>query len=149
MSMHVGLAAIQYEVDMKYTFTALIASLLLLHLHRVQSEEAEVTVFNQWPRGFYGRISVDVEDAVEDGWQVTLTFSKPVKRLKVWNAAVDSVSDDKTVYVLKNRFWNARLEAGHALKFRFLGRKAKKNESVPSVSAEFSRLDEGSAGSGF
>ncbi len=129
---------------MKYSITALIASLLLLHLHRVQSEEAEVTVFNQWPRGFYGSISVDIEDAVEDGWQVTLTFSKPVKRVEVWNAEVDSVSDDKTVYVLRNMFWNARLGAGSQLKFLFLGYKAKFRENKPRISAEFARLGEGS-----
>lgn len=129
---------------MRYTFTALIASLLFLQLHQVQSEDAEVTVFNQWPRGFYGSISVDFEDAVEDGWQVTLTFSKPVKRVEVWNAKVDSVSDDKTVYVLKNKFWNARLEAGRQLQFRFLGHKAKFGENKPKISAEFTRIGEGS-----
>ena len=129
---------------MRYTFIALTLSLILLHSSRVQSEDAVVTVFNQWPRGFYGRVAIDLEEAVEDGWQVTLTFSKPVKKLYVWNAAVDSVSDDKTVYILKNRFWNSQLGAGRQLKFRFLGRKAKFGDSGPSVSAEFARLGEGS-----
>ena len=124
---------------MKYTFTALIATLLILHLHRVLSEDAKVTVFNQWPRGFYGRISVDIEEAVEDGWKVTLTFSKPVRRVDVWNAEVDSFSDDKTVYVLKNKFWNSHLGAGRQLKFRFLGIKAKFGENKPRISAEFTR----------
>lgn len=80
---------------------------------------------------------------MEDGWQLTLTFSKPLKRLLVWNAKVDSVSDDNTVQVVKNRFWNQRLKAGRLFKFRFLGRK-KFGQRTPSVSAEFSRLGEGS-----
>ena len=133
---------------MKYTFTVLAVSVLLLQLHRALSEEAEVRIFNQWPRGFYGRISITLEDEVEDGWQVTVTFSKPVARLDVWNAEVESVSDDKKVYLLKNKFWNARLPAGRPLKFRFLGHKVKFAENKPEVSAEFTRLGEES-GSGF
>lgn len=90
-----------------------------------------------------GEVLIDIEEAVEDGWQVTLNFSKPVKRLGVWNAMVDSVSDDKTVHVLKNKFWNPRLEAGRLFKFRFLGGK-NFGHRTPRVSAEFSRLGEGS-----
>lgn len=132
---------------MKYAFGVLVVSLVLLHSHRAVTEDAEVEIFNQWPRGFYGRISVDLEGEVEDGWQVTVTFSKPVKKLRAWNAKVDSVSDDKKVYILKNRFWNDDLETGTKLKFRFLARKAKYGEDVPEVSAEFTRLGEES-GSG-
>lgn len=132
---------------MKYALTTLAVSLFLFHLHRAISEDAQVRIFNQWPRGFYGRISIDLEDEVDDGWQVTVTFSKPVARLVAWNAKVDSVSDDKKVYVLKNRFWNADLEAGRKLKFRFLARKGKFGENAPEVLAEFTRLGEES-GSG-
>ena len=128
---------------MKNTFTALILSLLILHSSRVQSEDAEVEVLHKWPQGFYGEVSIAIEETVEEGWQVALTFAKPVKRLVVWNARVDSVSDDKMVYVLKNRFWNPILEAGRLFKFRFLVNK-KFGQLTPSVSAEFSRLGEGS-----
>lgn len=133
---------------MKYTFTVLAVSLLIFHLHRALSEDVRVKILNQWPQGFYGGVRVKLEDEVEDGWQVTMTFSKPVSRLEVWNAEVDSVSDDKTVYVLKNKFWNARLPARRPLKFRFLGFKAKVGENKPKVSAEFTRVGEES-GSGF
>ncbi|KAJ7374816.1 hypothetical protein OS493_005168 [Desmophyllum pertusum] len=129
---------------MKYTFSVLAICLLLLHSHQVHSEDAEVNVFHQWPRGFYGEISIDLEEAVEDGWQLTVTMSKPVKKVEVWNAVLDSVSADKKVYVLKNKFWNRKLEAGRPLKFRFLGVKAKFRENRPKVSAEFTRLGEGS-----
>ena len=128
---------------MKGTITALIVSLLIFHSPRVQSEEAEVEVLDKWPQGFYGEVSIEIEEPVEDGWQVVLTFAKPVKRLLVWNARVDSVSDDKMVYVLKNRFGNPSLEAEHPFKFRFLGYK-KFGQLTPSISAEFSRLGEGS-----
>lgn len=129
---------------MKCSFAALVVSLLLLHSYRVYSEHAEVDIYHKWPRGFYGELSFDLEKDVEDGWQVTVTFSKPVKRLYVWNAKLDSVSDDKKVYVLKNKFWNGKLEAGRPLRFRFLGRKAKFGESAPTMSAELARLGEGS-----
>ena len=139
----------ELKVDMKYTFAVLAISLLLLHSQRALSEDVKAEIFNQWPRGFYGRLSIELEDDVEDGWQVTVTFSKPVARLEVWNAEVDSVSDDKKIYVLKNKFWNAQLEAGgKPLKFRFLGHKEKVGEDRPTVSAEFTRLGEES-GSGF
>ena len=97
-------------------FNLLAVLLFLFHLHWAISEDAQVRIFNLWPRGFYRRISIDLEDEVEDGWQVTVTFSKPVARLVAWNAKIDAVSDDKKVYVLKNRFWNAHLEAGGKLK---------------------------------
>ena len=132
---------------MRYTFAVLAISILLLYSQRAYSEEVKVTIFNQWPRGFYGQISIDLEDKVEDGWQVTLKFSKPIKKLLAWNANVDATSDDKMVYILKNRFWNKELKA-ELLKFRFLGYKAKFNESAPKISAEFTRLGEES-GSGF
>ena len=128
---------------MKKPFTALIVSLLILHSPRVQSEEAEVEVLDKWQQGFYGEVSIEIEEPVEDGWQVVLTFAKHVKRLLVWNARVDSVSDDKKVYVLKNQFGNPSLEAEHLFKFRFLGYK-KFGQLTPSISAEFSRLGEGS-----
>lgn len=132
---------------MRYTFAVLAIFILLLYSQRAFSEEVQVTIFNQWPSGFYGQISIDLEDEVEDGWQVTLTFSKPIKKLLAWNANVDSTSGDKMVYILKNRFWNKKLEA-KLLKFRFLGYKATLNESAPKISAEFTRLGEES-GSGF
>lgn len=129
---------------MRCIFSTLVVALLIFHSPRVHSEDAEVTIFNQWPRGFYGEISIALEDDVVDGWQLTVSFSKPVKRLSVWNAKVDSISDDKKQYILKNRFWNKKLKAERPLKFRFLGHKAKKGENQPTVTAEFTRLGEGS-----
>lgn len=129
---------------MKTTFTvALVVSLLIFHSPRVQSEDAEVEVLHKWPQRFYGEVSIEIEETVEDGWQVVLTFGKPVERLAVWNVRVDSVSDDKTVYVLKNQSWNPILEAGRLFKIHFFGYK-KFGQPTPSVSAEFSRLGEGS-----
>ena len=116
-------------------------------LQRAFSEEVKVKIFNQWPQGFYGQISIDLEDEVEDGWQITLKFSKPIKELLAWNANVDATSNDKMVCILKNRFWNKKLKAKR-LKFRFLGYKAKFNERAPKISGEFTRLGEES-GSGF
>ena len=53
---------------MKNTFIALIVSLLVFYSHRVLSEDAEVEVLHQWPRGFYGEVSTDIEEAVKDAW---------------------------------------------------------------------------------
>lgn len=80
-------------------------------LQRAFSEEVKVKIFNQWPQGFYGQISIDLEDEVEDGWQITLKFLKPIKELLAWNANVDVTSADEMVYILKNGFWNKKLKA--------------------------------------
>ena len=127
---------------MKYTFAALAVSLLFIHLHRAVSEDAEVEISHQWPQGFYGMISVALEDAVDDGWQVTLMLSKPVAKVVVWDAVVESVSEDRKVYLIKNKLWKAQLPAGQPLKFRFLVVKAKSGENRPIMSAEFSRIGE-------
>lgn len=103
-----------------------------------------VNLSNSWPRGFYGEISIDIKDEVEDGWEVTLVFTKPVRRLQVWNAKVDSVSDDRKTFVLTNKFWNAKLAAGTVFKFKFLGKKMRFGERTPKMSATFDRLGEGS-----
>ena len=103
------------------------------------SEEVKVKIFNQWPQGFYGQISIDLEDEVEDGWQITLKFSKPIKELLSWNANVDVTSADEMVYILKNGFWNKKLKAKR-LKFRFLGYKAKFNERAPKISVNIWRV---------
>ena len=59
---------------MRCIFSTLVVALLIFHSPRVHSEDAEVTIFNQWPRGFYGEISIALEDDVEDGWQLTVSF---------------------------------------------------------------------------
>lgn len=52
---------------MRCIFSTLVVALLIFHSPRVHCEDAEVTIFNQWPRGFYGEISIALEDDVEDG----------------------------------------------------------------------------------
>lgn len=122
---------------MRYTFAALAVSLLIVHLHRTLSEDVKVKIFNKWPRRFYGRTSIALEDErmqVEEAWQVTVTFSKPV------------AESESTLS--KTKFWNAQLPAGRRLKFRFLGHKANFGERRSKVSAEFTQLGDES-GSGF
>ena len=87
-------------------------------------------------------ISVALVDEVENGWQVTVTFSKPVTKVVVWDAVVKSVSEDREVYLITNKHWQAQLPAGEPLKFRFLVVKAKSGENRPIISAEFSRIEE-------
>ena len=131
---------------MKYSF-ALTVSLVLVLVHRGLSEEAIVETFNQWHRGFYGVISIKLQDKVEHGWQVKVMFTKPVAGLVVWNAVVESISQDKTTYTLKNKFWNTELPAEGLIKLRFLGLKKTFGEKIRKMSAEFIRLGEES-GSG-
>lgn len=74
---------------------------------------------------------------------MTVTFSKPVKKLKVWQAKVVSENSEKTEFVLENLRWNAKLREGKQYAFNFKCQKADKGKA-PSVEVSFDRLGEGS-----
>ena len=72
---------------MKYPFTITLAiSLLLIG---VLSEDA--------------RVEFQLQDEIEDGWRVKVTFSKPVKSFLVWRASVETISEDKRTFILKKK----------------------------------------------
>lgn len=87
------------------------------------SEDARVKIVHKWPSGFYGIVKFQLQDEVEDGWRVKVTFSKPVKSFLVWGASVETISEDKGMFILKNKTWNSETPVGRLFRFRFLGKK--------------------------
>ena len=79
----------------------LLSAIVLLALDSVcpfaRAEIGLGEVVHDWPEGFTGRLNVTMEEEVEDGWTITLTFSKPLIRLDIWRAEVVSQSDDGKV----------------------------------------------------
>ena len=63
----------------------------------IRAETGFGEVVHDWPRGFTGRLNVTMEEDVEQGWTMSLTFSSPLKRLHIWRAKVVSQSDDGKV----------------------------------------------------
>ena len=130
---------------MKYPFAFTLAiSLLLIG---ALSEDAKVKILHKWPAGFYGIVEIQLQDEVEDGWRVKVTFSKPVKSFLVWRASVETISEDRRTFILKNKTWNSEMPAGRLFRFRFLGKKMRFGKKVPKMTATFIRLGEES-GSG-
>ena len=58
------------------------------------------------------RVEFQFQDEIEDGWRVKGTFSKPVKSFLVWRASVQTISEDKRTFILKNKTWNSEKQAG-------------------------------------
>ncbi|XP_078367409.1 uncharacterized protein LOC144651333 [Oculina patagonica] len=106
-------------------------------------DEVEAQIHHQWRRGFIGKFSITPDGPLLDGWRLTVTLSKPVKKLKVWQAIVVSENDEKTEFVLENMSWNANLREGEKYSFNFKCQKADKGDA-PSIEVSFERLGEGS-----
>ena len=110
-------------------------------------DEVSAQIHHQWRRGFIGKFTITPDQPILDGWRLTVTFSKPIRRLEVWKATVVSKNKEKTEFVLENQKWNANLREGETYKFNFKGRKDGKGKE-PSIDVSFESLHVGE-GSGF
>ena len=90
----------------------------------------------QWPNGFKMRFKHVMIQEVGGGWKMTLKFSKPVGRLQFPNAEEISSDKENKVFCLRNRQYNANLNAGQMLEMDFISEKAKANEKAPSATLE-------------
>ena len=106
-------------------------------------DEVDAQIHHQWRKGFIGKFYITPDEPILEGWRLTVTFSKPVKKLKVWQAKVVSENSEKTEFVLENLRWNAKLREGKQYAFNFKCQKADKGKA-PSVEVSFDRLGEGS-----
>lgn len=125
---------------MKYPFAITLAIFLLLI--GVLSEDARVKILYKWPSGFYRIVEFQLQAEVEDGWRVKVTFWKPVKSFLVWRASVESISEDKGMFILQIKTWNSEMPAGRLFRFRFLGKKMRFGKMVPKITATFIRIGE-------
>ena len=107
-------------------------------------DEVEAKIHHQWRLGFIGKFSITPDEPLLDGWRLTVTFSKPIKKLKVWQAIMVSENDEKTVFVLENMRWNAKLREGKKYSFTFKCQKADKGDAPSIEEVSFERLGEGS-----
>lgn len=89
-------------------------------------DEVYAEIHHQWRRGFIGKFSITPNSPLTDGWRIAVTFSKPIKKLEVWQATVVSANEEETEFVLENQFWNAELREGETYSFNFKCKKAKR-----------------------
>ncbi|XP_033625585.1 uncharacterized protein LOC117288842 [Asterias rubens] len=81
---------------------------------------SNATVLNYWPSKYFNaRFEIPITSNVSGGWNVALKFSKPVIDVKIWNADVESTNNESTLYILKNKHWNADLLPGDILEMGF------------------------------
>lgn len=129
---------------MKRVRTALFVFAVFSLVVGLRSEdEVYAEIHHQWRRGFIGKFSITPDSPLTDGWRMTVTFSKPIRKLEVWQANIVSANEEKTEFVLENQFWNAELREGETYLFNFKCKKVKRG-SVPSIEVSFERLGEGS-----
>ena len=109
----------------------------------VRSEDqVEAQIHHQWQSGFVGKFVITPDTPVQDSWRINVTFSQPIKKLKVWQAKIVDSNEEKTEFVLENKSWNANLSGG-TYSLNFKGKKARRG-AVPSIEVSFERLGEGS-----
>ncbi|XP_071784734.1 uncharacterized protein [Asterias amurensis] len=81
---------------------------------------SNATVLNYWPSKYFdARFEIPITSNVSGGWNVALKFSKPVIDVKIWNADVESKNNESTLYILKNKHWNADFLPGDILEMGF------------------------------
>lgn len=82
-------------------------------------DEGGVSVEHQWSDGLIGKFSITPGSALSEGWNMIVTFSKPIKLLEVWQANLQMKNKENTVFVLKNQSWNKQVAQGQKLEFNF------------------------------
>ena len=80
-----------------------------------------------------------------NGWTITLTFNKPIKRLDQWIGTTIPTSDGRT-FRIRNNFYNAVLPAGHKLTHSVVVQKAVLGEAPGYATVLFERNTGGSGG---
>lgn len=78
------------------------------------------TVHSDWGSGFSSNLSIqNTGTTAVKGW--TLEFDAPFKITELWNAEI--VKQEGTRYTIRNKSWNASIEAGKSISFGFNGSK--------------------------
>ena len=77
----------------------------------INGEQTETEIVLRWANGFRGKITLDLENEVTDGWFIILVFSDATPNLYIWLAEVVENQGDK-FYILRNKPFNAELPEG-------------------------------------
>ncbi|KAK7471380.1 hypothetical protein BaRGS_00035986 [Batillaria attramentaria] len=95
-------------------------NILLAILPLAVLANVEMDPGNHWSGSFQAQPCFIIS-AELTSWRLHLVFDQPVTSLEVWRADIESVSDDKTEYILTNKQWNGVEHVGDELCIDFIG----------------------------
>ncbi|XP_061196701.1 uncharacterized protein LOC133204978 [Saccostrea echinata] len=80
-----------------------------------------MTIRSKWSGGFAGTFTL-VPTSTVHGWTAHLACDSAIDSLEIWTADIVSKSADKTEYVLRNKPYDADINAGSSLNVDIVGR---------------------------
>lgn len=104
-------------------------------------ENSTARLVEEWPNGFKMKISILMQQKVEGGWVMTLTFPIAVRALQTPKAFKKWRSSDRKVYILENRPYNANLDKCSRLEMIIIGRKQMNSDPPSEATIEFRRKE--------
>ena len=104
-------------------------------------ETSKAVLIEEWPNGFKMKISILLQQKVEGGWEMTITFPTSVEALQTPDALQKSTSEDRKECILENEQHNAFLPKCSRLAMIVTGRKADNLEPPAEADIEFRRKE--------
>ncbi|XP_032225954.2 uncharacterized protein LOC116608968 [Nematostella vectensis] len=123
------------KIKMKWLLPVLMTAVMIPLI--ASNVKVDIKILGNWKTGFNGYLRYNVTKDVKEGWEITIVFSNPVGKLEIWDAEIESVSGDRTTFVVEEKDYNEYLRKGRLLKMAFNGRKDKRFPDKPDVSATF------------
>ncbi|XP_048577073.1 endoglucanase A-like [Nematostella vectensis] len=130
---------------MKWLYLVLLGIVLVPLV--ISKGDVEIRILSDWNTGFEGSLLYKVTEEVDGGWEITLSFDQPLRKLEIWEAKIKSTSEDKKTFVISNFGWNTHLNEGSVLEMPFNGVKGA-NGGRPHVTATFHARGDEESGDG-
>ena len=96
-------------------------------------DEGGFFINHRFDDGLIGRLSIKPGTDIDNGWNMVVTFSEPIKQLEVWQANIQKTNQEKTVFALKGAHWHRRLSAGNEFEFNFKVTTKRKGGYTPQI----------------
>jgi len=114
---------------------ATVMFLLMTSLVAVVMCDVTVPVGTHWAGGFQAKVCFSITSEMSS-WKIHLKFDQPIPSMEAFTAEIDSVSADKTEYVLSNKVWNGAEHVGDQLCTEFQGHPTGDVEPVITATLE-------------
>ena len=106
-------------------------------IRAAQIGNVDITREHDWDEATKHILNVRVNESVHDGWKMALLFSKPVARIEMWRADGVGVDKGRTLYTIKNKYFNANLDKGDLLTFALIVYKENVGEKPAELTGVF------------
>ena len=105
----------------------------------VAEQTTNATIVDDWNLGFKMLFTFLIKQAVNEGWIVKISFTKPAHNLQIWRAQLVSVSSDRKTFIVRNMSYNKVLAKCTVLEIDFMADKGVAGDAAPQAEITFYR----------